>query len=335
METFIALAVIFILSVGPMLLYALLLWWMDRYEKEPLGLILASFLWGAIPAIIFSLIAQLILDVPISALGPGVGYELVGSSVIAPVTEEIFKGIALFILLWRFRREIDTPLDGILYGGLVGFGFATAENFFYFLSAYDTGGLGEVLTLTFFRAILFGLNHALFTACTGLGIALARTAPRREVRAIAPVAGLLAAMTLHGIHNFGATLASLTCWPLLISIFSDWGGVLVLGGLLIFFSVRERTYLVRYLAEEVEEGTIPAKDYPVICSYWRRVGRRLEALLQGDFRRWQRLGKYHRVASELAFARHRLATVGTDADTRRYIGRLRRDIERLQGEMSV
>ncbi len=330
METLIALIIILILALLPMLLYALVLWWMDRYEKEPLGLILAAFLWGAIPAIIFSLIAQLVLDVPISALGPGVGYELVGSSLIAPVTEEIFKGIVLFLLLWRFRREIDTPLDGILYGGLVGFGFATTENFFYFLGAYDMGGLGEVLTLSFFRAVLFGLNHALFTACTGLGIALARTSPRRDVRAAAPVAGLLAAMTLHGIHNFGATLASLTCWSLLISVLSDWGGVLALVGLLISFSLRERSYLVRYLAEEVREGRIPAEDYPVICSYWRRVGQRLEALVRGDFRRWRRLGKYYRVASELAFARHRLATVGAEADTRRHIAQLQRDVERLR-----
>ncbi len=330
METLTALIVIFILAIVPMLLYALVLWWMDRYEKEPLGLILASFLWGAIPAIIFSLIAQLVMDIPISAMGPGIGYELVGSSLIAPVTEEIFKGIALFLLLWRFRREIDTPLDGILYGGLVGFGFATTENFFYFLSAYEMEGLGAALMLAFFRAVLFGLNHALFTACTGLGIALARTSPHREVRVIAPIMGLLAAMTLHGIHNFGATLASLTCWSLLISILADWGGVLALVGLIILFSVRERTYLVRYLDEEVREGRIPAEDYPVICSYWRRVGRRLEVLLRGDLRHWKRLGHYYRVASELAFAKHRLETVGADADTRRHIGQLRRDLERLQ-----
>ncbi len=326
-----ALILIFTLALLPMLLYALALWWMDRYEKEPLGLILAAFLWGAIPAVIFSIIAQSVLDVPISALGAGVGYELVSYSLIAPVTEEIFKGAALFLLLWRFRREIDTPLDGILYGGLVGFGFATTENFFYFLGAYDADGFMGVLMLAFFRAVLFGLNHALFTACTGLGIALARTSPRWKVRTVAPIVGLLVAMTLHGIHNFGATLAALTCWSLLISALSDWGGVLALVGVLIAFSLRERTYLVRYLAEEVQEGRIPAEDYAVICSYRRRVGQRLEALLRGDLRRWRRLGAYYRVASELAFAKHRLATVRADADTRRHIEPLRREVERLRG----
>jgi RsiW-degrading membrane proteinase PrsW (M82 family) len=191
LETLTAVLAIIILAVVPMVLYALFLWWMDRYEKEPLGLILASFLWGAIPAVILSLIAQIVLDIPVSEFfGSSLGTEVVGASLIAPITEEPFKGLMLLLLMLFFRHEIDTPLDGILYGGLVGFGFATTENFFYFLDAYGMSGLGGVLELAFFRAVLFGLNHALFTGCTGLGIALARTSPRREVRIAAPFVGL-------------------------------------------------------------------------------------------------------------------------------------------------
>lgn len=334
METLIAVLTIFVLAVVPMLLYALFLWWMDRYEKEPLGLILASFLWGAIPAVIMSLIAQVILDIPVSDLfGSGLGTELVGSSLIAPLTEEPFKGFMLLLLLWFFRREIDTPVDGILYGGLVGFGFATTENFFYFLGAYGMGGLGEVLTLALFRAVLFGLNHALFTGCTGLGIALARTSPRRSVRIVAPFVGLAVGITLHALHNFGATISSLTCWALLVSLASDWGGALALLGLLIYFSVREQRILARYLTDEVEKGTIAPEDYPVICSYWRRVGQRLEALLRGEMGRWRRLGTYYRLASELAFARHHLVTVGREEETARRINSLRRELQRLRAAL--
>jgi RsiW-degrading membrane proteinase PrsW (M82 family) len=331
LETLIAILTIIVLAVAPMLLYALFLWWMDRYEKEPLGLILAAFLWGAVPAVILSLIAQIILDLPVSDLfGSGLGTELVGASLIAPMTEEPFKGLMLLLLLWFFRREIDTPVDGILYGGLVGFGFATTENFFYFLSAYEMGGLGEVLELAFFRVVLFGLNHALFTGCIGLGIALARTSHRRAVRITAPFIGLAAGITLHALHNFGATIASLTCWALLISLVSDWGGVLALLGLLVYFSVREQRILARYLTDEVAKGTIAPEDYPIICSYWRRVGQRLEALLRGEVGRWQRLGTYYRLASELAFARHHLVTVDRKENMTRRIEQLRRELRRLR-----
>ncbi len=57
---------ILVAGILPMVVYALVLWWFDRYEKEPLGLLVAAFLWGAVPAIIFSIIAQLVLDIPIS-----------------------------------------------------------------------------------------------------------------------------------------------------------------------------------------------------------------------------------------------------------------------------
>ena len=79
LETLTAILTIIILAVVPMVLYALFLWWMDRYEKEPLGLILAAFLWGAIPAVILSLIAQIALDIPASVLfGSSLGTELWG-----------------------------------------------------------------------------------------------------------------------------------------------------------------------------------------------------------------------------------------------------------------
>src|SRR5258706_13058636 len=58
----------------PTAVYSLLLWWLDRYEKEPLPLILAAFLWGALPA--FALAGLLELGVAAarerSPLGPGV-----------------------------------------------------------------------------------------------------------------------------------------------------------------------------------------------------------------------------------------------------------------------
>ena len=331
MELLIAGVAILVLAVVPMVFYAFILWWFDRYEKEPLGLIVAAFLWGAIPAVIFSLIAQVLFDIPLSILvDPGIGAELLGASLIAPITEEPFKGLALLLLLLLFRREIDSPLDGIIYGGLVGFGFATTENLFYFFDAYGPGGLGGVLELALFRAVIFGLNHALFTGCTGLGFALARTSPNWAVKIGAPVLGLAAGMTLHAIHNAGATLAGAVCWPLLVSIVADWGGVLTLLGILIWTTSRERAWISQYLVEEVRIGTVGRRDYEVIRSYWKRVGERVRALMRGDVSRWWRLGRYYRLATELAFAKRRWAAFGPEQDTGMRIEQLRREIYELR-----
>jgi RsiW-degrading membrane proteinase PrsW (M82 family) len=334
MEILIGLLAVILLAFVPMALYSLVLWWFDRYEREPVGLLIVAFLWGAIPAIIFSVIAQLIFEIPISILvGRNMGAQLIGAGLVAPLTEEPFKGLALLLLLLLFRREIDTPLDGIVYGGLVGFGFAATENALYFLGEFGMSGLTGVLGLAFFRAVIFGLNHALFTACTGLGFALAHTSPNKALRFSAPILGLAAGTALHAIHNIGASLGSALCWPLVISVVSDWGGVLAFLGILLWISYRERRWISKHLEDEVDAGTIGPQDYQIIQSYWRRLRNRVQALFQGDPTRWRRLGKYYRLATELAFLKQRQKSHGDEKETTMQIEERRRELYSLRKEL--
>jgi RsiW-degrading membrane proteinase PrsW (M82 family) len=332
MMVLIGISLVLILGILPMVVYALILWWFDRYEKEPLGLLIAAFLWGAVPAIIFSLVAQLALDVPISYFVSPLASDLIGATVVAPFTEEVFKGGALLLLLLFFRKEIDSPLDGIIYGGLVGFGFAAVENVFYFAGAFAESGLGELALLTVFRAFLFGLNHALFTSLTGLGLALARTAPNWPVKIGAPVMGLLLGITAHGIHNAGVTLGAELYWPCLITLISDWGGVAILFGVVIWASVREQRWIATYLADEVEKGTLSQEDYATTISYVARVATRAQALFGGDFRRWRGLGHYYRLATELAFNKRRLACFPAEKDTQARVVQLRRQVRTMTND---
>ena len=332
----ILLGILLILTVGilPMVIYALILWWFDRYEKEPVGLLIAAFLWGAVPAVIFSIIAELVLDIPISAFVDPAAASVIGVAVIAPIAEEIFKGAAVLLLLLFFRREIDSPLDGIIYGGLVGFGFAAVENILYFNSAFSAGGVADVLFLTVLRAFVFGLNHALFTGLTGLGLALTRTSPNTVVKIVAPIMGLLLGMTAHAIHNGSVVLGAGLCWPCLFTFISDWGGVLILLGVIVWASVRERQWIVEFLAGEIERGTLARSDYDVVCSYISRVSVRTGALFGGDFRRWWDLGRYYRLATELAFDRRRLTLFPDEKDTRVRIVRLRKQVVELGKRIS-
>ena len=77
---------------------------------------------------------------------------------VAPVAEEASKGLFLLLLLWWRRHELDGVLDGIVYAGMVGVGFAFTENILYLASAYDgSDGLGpggvDALTGTFVAAL--------------------------------------------------------------------------------------------------------------------------------------------------------------------------------------
>ena len=104
---------------------------------------------------------------------------------VAPVTEEVTKGAFLVLLLWWRRHELDGVLDGIVYAGMVGIGFAFTENILYLAAAYDgTDGLGPggtvALTGTFIvRCLLSPFAHPLFTVFTGIGVGLAIAARAR------------------------------------------------------------------------------------------------------------------------------------------------------------
>ena len=109
----------------PTAIYGMLVWWLDRYEKEPPWLIAAAFLWGSLPAIGLALLFELGLQIPLarSPIGPDLA-----AWGLAPLVEEPVKALALVGLFLLARREFDGPLDGIVYGSLVGFGFSMTEN---------------------------------------------------------------------------------------------------------------------------------------------------------------------------------------------------------------
>src|SRR2546423_1696685 len=70
-------------------------------------------------------------------------------------------------------------LDGIVYGSLVGIGFAMTENVLYFGREYVQDGLVGVGLLFYFRVVLGGLGHALYTGTTGAALGYAREIQHR------------------------------------------------------------------------------------------------------------------------------------------------------------
>ncbi len=294
----------------PVLFYVWLIYWVDRYEKEPWWLLAAAFLWGAIPAALLALIFNTALSLPLYALlNPGPA-ELLSGGFFAPIIEEIAKGLILILIFVLWRQELDSPLDGLVYGALVGMGFAMVENVLYYQSAFAAGGQTVWNSTVLIRGVIFGLSHAFYTSLTGLGIALARLSPSRPVRILAPLLGLGAAIFFHALHN--VTMFGGTALSFLAGLTFDWGGVLLTVVIIVLVLARERQWMQHYLADEVTQGTLTADEYALVRSAAARNRRRLGLLLSDGPNAWRRSGRRYRECTELAYLKRHHAIFGDE-----------------------
>ncbi len=313
----------------PTLFYILFVWWLDRYEKEPVWLLVMAFLWGAIPAAVLSVIFELLFDLPIAALGEdSMAANLISVSVNAPIVEESFKGIALIGLVLLFRREFDDILDGIIYGAVIGFGFAMTENgVAYFLPILSEQGMNAGLMTIFLRAIVFGANHALWTGIVGAAVGYARMSREWGRRLLALAGGWVLAVALHGLHNAGAMLVEQTlCLSLVVSAVVDYGGLLLLLIVALLMLRKESRWIERGLAEEVRRGALSPPEYHLLGSAWRRLGTRWQALGRGGRAAYRDVGRYYQCATELAFKKQHLRSLGDEGGNMAEVQRLRQEL---------
>ncbi len=308
----IALAASITATVVPTIVYVFVLWWFDRYEKEPLGLLAIAFFWGAIPAVVLSIIGEIVAGVPLATLDAA-SSEVIGSSAIAPFVEESVKGMIVFGLYGIFYKEFDSPIDGIIYGALVGHGFGMTENLLYFLGAWADGGWASWSVVVFVRAFVFGLNHAFFTSLTGLGLYLARMSRNAFARGVFAILGLSAAMLFHAVHNLGIVMAQATCLlSFLVGALSDWGGVFIILVILIIGMINENRWITSELKEEIELGLIDQRDYALARSYTERMMTQMDAILRGNWRAAQRVSRLGQTLTELAFRKYQMHVRGND-----------------------
>ena len=246
-----------VLFVSPLVLsYALVVRWVDRFEPEPWWLLILAFIWGAVFATlgggIGSALGQSLAEALSGAASGDAGITAFGATVLAPVFEEGFKGLGVAMIAAASAlglKELDGPLDGVIYGGIVGLGFTLTEDTLYVAGAYAEAGAAGFVGLLLLRTVLLGLSHCTFTACTGLGFGIAAESRSWGVKLFAPVAGLLLAMALHGMHNAlptffggeGAVLMVLVSWAVDLLFF-------LMVALLV---VRDRSIVLRELMPEV------------------------------------------------------------------------------------
>ena len=159
-----------LVSIFPVVVILVYFYYRDKYEKEPIKILLKAFIGGLLSAI-----ATLIIMLPTMVFFPEFKNVLLNSLfkgfIGAAIPEEFFKFIFLYWFIWR-NKNLNEYFDGIVYAVFISLGFAFLENILYVFE----GGIGVGIM----RAFLSVPGHALYGVIMGYFFSLAKFTLNRK-----------------------------------------------------------------------------------------------------------------------------------------------------------
>lgn len=279
----------------------LVYWWLDRYEPEPRRYKFAGFVWGGVVAVAIALVLEIWLQNAFDLS------DKATASFIAPLAEEPAKGLFLLLTFLRARRVIDGILDGLIYAGIVGIGFAFVENIGYYAASYlgspdiKVAGAEGATTTFIVRGVFSPFAHPLFTTALGIAIGFAVTRRSKPLRILIIAGGLVASMCLHGLWN-----GSLSYGPAngagFVVAYLVLAAILVGTAILaIIVRMRQVKILERSLSYVAQRGWIHPAEIPYLSRFaYRKTARRFAAAHHGKVAA-EAVRRYQILATEMAF----------------------------------
>lgn len=250
-------------AVMPIAFYLVVIWLLDKYDREPFRLMIVNFLWGAIGSVIFAFIGSMMLENELLLSFKFYQHpELIGPLVVAPLVEESTKGIFLFITITR--KEFDNITDGLVYGGAIGLGFGMTENFFYFLSYGTT--VESWVTLVITRSMFSAVMHCISTGTFGAFIAMAKFG-RGFQRLLYPAYGFILAVLIHFTWNFTVKESLTILLGVLFIVFAS----LVFLTVFLYSIHNEKRIILRELSEGSDSQLIPKEHIEILVTHKRHM----------------------------------------------------------------
>lgn len=174
------------LAIIPVIVLGTYIYVKDRFQREPLPLLLLVLFCGAL-----SVFPVALVESWLQSMNPaeGVHGALYTAFVVAGCTEEAFKLLFLYWLIWR-NKHFDEYFDGIVYATFISLGFAGVENVLY---VFDGGVYTGIV-----RALLSVPAHFLFAVVMGYFFALAKFYRNRRLNMFL---AFFVPMLLHGTFD--------------------------------------------------------------------------------------------------------------------------------------
>ncbi|MBV8253169.1 MAG: PrsW family intramembrane metalloprotease [Chitinophaga sp.] len=179
------------LAVAPGLAISMLIYALDKYEREPLGLLLKCFFLGMASIILPLIVQSSALMFGFSESGDTLFNTAFFAYAVVALSEELAKFLVLYLYAYP-KKAFNEPFDGIVYAVMIGMGFATLENIAY-VAKY---GMGTGVA----RMFLSVPAHGAFAVLMGYYVGLAKFLPHKKEELLRK--GLLVAVFFHGTYDF-------------------------------------------------------------------------------------------------------------------------------------
>lgn len=180
-----------LLAIAPAMVIIAYIYIKDKFEKEPLRLLLKNFFLGATVSVLITFIFGTFVGNVLPVTDElSITQMAIKAFITVAFVEEFSKYIVVRFVAQR-NKEFNEPFDGIVYAVMVSMGFATLENVLYvFQFGYSTGIL---------RAFTSVPAHATFAILMGYFMGKAKFSNRRfQLNML----GLFIATVFHGAYDF-------------------------------------------------------------------------------------------------------------------------------------
>ena len=191
-------------ALVPSLAFIIMVWRMDKVEKEPFGLLLKLFLLGmlsCLPAILLESAGEAFFLQFFDE--SSLLYIIIDNFITVALVEEACKLFFLYRGSWK-NRNFNYSFDGIVYAVCVGIGFAFFEDIFYIMD-------GDITT-AILRAVLSIPGHGVYAILMGHYYSRARimqSIGRKSTRRSNMWKALLVPSFFHGLYDFCLSTESL------------------------------------------------------------------------------------------------------------------------------
>ena len=186
----------FVLAIIPVIGLLCFIYFNDKKEKEPFGLLVALFFAG-MATVLTAMIAELAGGFIIESVSPEktVLSQIVDAMIIVGPAEELGKFFVLWIITWK-NKHFNYSYDAIVYAVFVSLGFAAFENVGYVFS----NGVGTAIA----RMITAVPGHACFAVFMGFFYSKAKYAAitQKKGKCLSNILlAIFVPIVIHGIYD--------------------------------------------------------------------------------------------------------------------------------------